>query len=56
METIKKAIWAVVITISLLVISWFVISYIEVISKNNHANPKYSEYNAFVMLVQHKNN
>ena len=50
MEHFKKAIWTVTITISLLVIAWFGMSYIEVISKNNNENPQYCEYNFFSVL------
>lgn len=53
MEHLKKAIWTVTITISLLVIAWFGMSYIEVISKNNNENPQYNKYNVFELIVEH---
>lgn len=56
METIKKMIWAVTITISILVIVWFGASYIEVVSKNNNENPQYNEYNVFELIVEHNEN
>lgn len=53
MEHFKKAIWTVTITISILVIVWFGMSYIEVISKNNNENPQYNKYNVFELIVEH---
>ena len=48
----KKIIWSVVISISMLIIMWFSVSYAEVISKNNTGNPEYSRCNAFVVISE----
>jgi hypothetical protein len=52
----KKLLWAVAMTISILVIAWFGASYIEVVAKNNTENPQYNKYNAFEMIVEYNNN
>lgn len=55
MEKSKRILWAITMTISLCLLCWIGVSYIDVISKNNSENQQYSQYNFFEMLVENLN-
>lgn len=42
--------------ICVLLVLWFMASFIEVNAKNTTKNPTYSKYNLFVLLTENKNN
>lgn len=48
MEAIKYIFKA----IAVLFFAWILLSYIEVVSKNGHPFPEYSEYNAFILISE----
>jgi hypothetical protein len=52
-DTMKlgKMISALMYTVSILLVVWFVWSWVDVIADNGHPNPIHSEYNLFVMMV-----
>lgn len=50
----KKIITNIFLFLSVILILWVVVSYIEVISKNLSENPEYSFWNIFQLLVNTK--
>lgn len=46
-----KMISALMYTVSILLVVWFVWSWADVIADNGQPNPIHSEYNLFVMMV-----
>lgn len=49
---IKKFISNLIVLISVIMLAWGVLSYLEVCAKNIHPNPHYSQYNMIEMLVE----
>ena len=49
---LRKRTEAIIITISILILFWIGISWIEIISKNLDPNPTYSAINFFVLLIK----
>ena len=47
-----KVIEAIILIVSILLILWAGISWIEVISKNLEPNPQYSPINLFALLIK----
>lgn len=47
-----KKIGTLMMALSILLLIWMSVSFLEVISKNNRANPEYSQYNAFELAVK----
>ena len=41
----------IVVTVELILLLWGVLSYVEIVSKNMHPNPRYSEYNMLVWAM-----
>lgn len=49
---IMKIIETVVLVISLSLILWLFVSWVEIASKNLKPNPEYHEWNAFVLITK----
>lgn len=47
----KKIFNNVITIIAIIVLIWFVLSYIEIISKNLSLHPQYSKFNVIVNLI-----
>lgn len=50
----KKIINKIFLILSVIIILWFIVSYLEVITKNLSENPQYSFWNIFELLVSSK--
>lgn len=50
----KKIINKIFLILSVIIILWFIVSYLEVITKNLGENPQYSFWNIFELLVNSK--
>lgn len=46
----KKIIENIIYTICLLMLTWGLLSYVEIIAKNGSPNPQYSDYNLIVRV------
>ena len=53
MKTIAKVFTTVMCIVSILFTAWFVWSWADIVEDNCHPNPVHSEYNLFVMMVEH---
>ena len=54
MNKIGKIISFIITTISIIILLWFAISWVEIIIKNVEPNPQYWEYNFFDMWFGQK--
>lgn len=51
---VKKCFFNVFLAIIIVLISWFIISLLEIVIKNTGINPVYSNYNLFKVILKIK--
>lgn len=49
----KKILESVVLTMSMIFILWFLLSWGDVVADNTSENPQHSEYNMFVLMTNY---